>query len=375
MLRRKVLRIALAPAALLGVPLPAAPSSDALAGTALPASPYPPALPGTTLRFPRDFGAHPAYRTEWWYLTGWLRAQGRELGVQLTFFRSRTRHDEANPSRFAPTQLVFAHAALAIDGERRLRHAQRAARAGFGLASASQQDTDLKLGDWRLRRSPADRYLARIDTDDFALDLAFSPEAAPFLQGDRGFSRKGPRPKQASHYYSRPRLRVSGRLRIGAAQGKDAPGWIPIEPGSLAWLDHEWSSEILDSEAQGWDWVGLNLDDGSALMAFRIRRRDGGVLWSHARWAGSPQAAAAPRFKPLRHWRSARSGASYPVSMRVTVGARELRLEPIFDDQELDTRGSTGTIYWEGAVRVFEQQRQVGRGYLELTGYAGGLRL
>ena len=107
-----------------------------------------------------------------------------------------------------------------------------------------------------------------------------------------------------------------------------------------------------------------------------IRRRDGGELWSHARWIGSPAPAPAPRFEALREWRSARSGGRYPVAMRLTVGDRRLRLEPMFDDQELDARSSTGTIYWEGAVRVYDEaDHEIGRGYLELTGYAGALRL
>ncbi len=334
---------------------------------------YPPVLPGRPLRFPRDFGAHPPWRTEWWYVTGWIEAGGRALGLQLTFFRSRTGHSDDNPSRFAPTQLLLGHAALAVQGETRLRHAQRAVRAGLGLAGFSEDDTEVAIGDWSLRRRPDDRYEARIAARDFAFTLLLEPPGPPVLQGDAGFSRKGPLPRQASHYYSRPQLRTSGRLWLDAPQ--DSAG-LPLN--GRAWLDHEWSSEILDSTASGWDWVGLNLDDGSALMAFRIRGRDGSVRWSHARWIGADgqpdPATPEPGFEPLRHWRSARSGARYPVAMTLTVGARQLRLEPLFDDQELDARASTGTIYWEGAMRVFEDQREVGKGYLELTGYAAALR-
>ena len=330
---------------------------------------YPPVVRGRTLAFPRDFGAHPDYRTEWWYLTGWLRAGERELGVQVTFFRSRTGHDDRNPSRFAPKQLVLAHAAIALEGEARLRHDQRAARAGFGLAFASEDDTEVFVDGWELVRGPDDRYRARIEARDFGIALGFTPRTAPVLQGDAGFSRKGPLPEQASYYYSRPQLAVEGSVRLGAGDA------APLQAAGVAWLDHEWSSELLDARAAGWDWGGLNLDDGSALMAFRIRSREGDVLWSHARWLAGTGDAAEPRFEPLRHWRSLRSGASYPVQMRVVVGPRVLELHPLFDDQELDTRASTGTIYWEGAVRVHENGRRVGRGYLELTGYAGPVRL
>jgi predicted secreted hydrolase len=333
--------------------------------------PWPQVLPGQPLVFPRDHGAHPDFRTEWWYITGWLQARAeRAIGVQITFFRSRTRHDRRNPSRFAPVQLLFAHGALASPERGRLAHAERSARAGFGLATYSERDLELAIGDWRLWRTPEDRIAARLHDPAFDLDLLFSPVGPPVLQGEAGFSRKGPEPTQASWYYSRPQLVVSGRIR-----GPDrSPG---REVTGRAWLDHEWSSEILDRQAAGWDWVGLNFDNGSALMAFRIRRRDGGVLWSHARWivSGKPTSTPSPEFTPLRLWRSPRTDASWPVAMRLRVGSRLLQLEPLFDDQEIDASASTGTVYWEGAVRVLEAGRQVGAGYLELTGYAGSLSL
>jgi predicted secreted hydrolase len=198
------------------------------------------------------------------------------------------------------------------------------------------------------------------------------PDRAPLLQGERGYSRKGPGPEQASYYYSRPQLSVMGRVRSPSGE------WSVSGRG---WFDHEWSSEILDPRAAGWDWVGLNLDDGSALMAFRIRLRDAhpqaAPLWSTSRWQRPDLSTidSEPAFTPLRHWRSARSGAVYPVAMRLDVAGRALELVPLLDDQELDSRSSTGTIYWEGAVVVREAGRAIGRGYLELTGYAAPLRL
>jgi len=367
--RRRVL-------ALLGAGLAA---SRARAAPADDGSSYPAVVPGVRLAFPRDHGAHPAYRTEWWYLTGWLRRldgarRGEPLGVQVTFFRSRTRHAADNPSRFAPTQLLLAHAALAVPGRARLLHAQRAAREGFGLASAATHDTAVGIGGWSLARMPDDRYRARVDDRDLAVTLEFAPRTPPVAQGDDGFSRKGPKATQASYYYSRPQLPATGTVALGGET---------VRVAGVAWLDHEWSSEILDASSDGWDWAGLNFDDGSALVAFRIRRRDGGVLWSYARWIDAGGAAStsppggdvAPRFAPDRNWTSPRTGARYPVAMTIAVGARTLALEPLFDDQELDARASTGTVYWEGAVRVVEAGREVGRGYLELTGYAGALRM
>ncbi|HMS80627.1 MAG TPA: lipocalin-like domain-containing protein, partial [Burkholderiaceae bacterium] len=143
-------------------------------------------------------------------------------------------------------------------------------------ADTGDTPAGLGAGDaaWRLRRDAAtDRSRARIAAPDFAFDLELDPAAPPLLQGDAGFSRKGPRESQASRYYSRPQVRVTGRLQVGGAGGAVS---------GRAWFDHEWSTEILDGDAVGWDWTGLNLDDGGALMAFRIRRRDGGVAWADA---------------------------------------------------------------------------------------------
>ena len=335
-----------------------------------------PVLREPPMRFPHDFGAHPGHRTEWWYVTGWLAREGAEdAGFQITFFRSRTAHPAGNPSRFAPTQLVLAHAALALPERARLLHAERAARAGAGLALVEVGDTRVRLGTgaeaWRLERDAAtDRYRAVIETREFGMTLDLDPGAPPLLQGEAGYSRKGSGERQASRYYSRPQLAVTGRIRVGEAAARPVNG--------RAWFDHEWSSEILDERTAGWDWTGLNLDDGGALMAFRLRNRDGTDTWRDATLRagrdGPVRTGLAPVFEPLRHWRSSRSGARWPVQMRLQVAGRDLVLRPLFDDQELDARGSTGTTYWEGAVTAFEGEQRIGRGYLELTGYAGAIR-
>lgn len=341
-----------------------------LAGTPAQAGDYPDMRPGHRLAFPADHGSHPAFRTEWWYVTAWLTDEaGREFGVQITFFRSRPRVAEDVPGAFAPKQLVFAHAALAEPGHGRLRHDQRAARAGFGLAGAQEGDTDVHVGEWRLWRS-GEGYAARIGARDFRLDLELRPTQPLLLQGEAGYSRKGPQPGQASYYYSRPQLAVAGSVAVGARAFKVS---------GRAWLDHEWSSRMMMPGAVGWDWVGLNLRDGGALMAFRLRDRDGNTLWaggSHRDARGSLRILppAEVRFETLRRWRSPRSGADYPVAMRVTAGALSVEMVPLMDDQELDARASTGNIYWEGAVRARSGDADIGRGYLELTGYWRPLR-
>lgn len=344
---------------------------------------YPPVLPGVPLVFPRDHGAHPEFRIEWWYLTGWLQPSAggsdQAFGLQITFFRVRTGHPLQNPSRFSAAQLLFAHAALAEPGRGRLQQMEQAARPGFGLAQAALDDTALRLGRWSLVRGEDDRYEARIAGRGLALELSFTPPGPPILQGDGGFSPKGPQPQQASYYYSRPWLDAAGRVNGRPVRGK-------------AWFDHEWSSELLDPQAQGWDWAGLHLDDGRALMVFRIRDRQGGSLWTQSRWIEADELrtgrriegsaidgaseGVAPGFSPVRYWRSPRTGVLWPVAMAIRLGSQTLLLEPLLDDQELDTRAATGVLYWEGAVRVRDPAGlSIGRGYLELTGYGEALRI
>jgi predicted secreted hydrolase len=332
---------------------------------------FAPVLPGYSLQFPHDFGSHPAYRTEWWYVTGWLTSADHEtLGFQITFFRTRPDWNEPNPSAFAPKELLIAHCALSDPAHGRLWNDQRVRRADPQLAFAAESDTRVRIDDWHLERA-ADGYRAQAQAAQFALDLQLAPTQAPMRNGDGGFSQKGPAPLAASYYYSEPHLRVSGRV------------WRQqhsVAVSGEAWLDHEWSSEYLDPSAVGWDWIGLNLDDGGAVMAFRMRDAEGRSRWSAAsvRAPGGEVrtfSGGDVDFTALRTWHSPHTGADYPVSFRVRIGERQFTLVPLMDDQENDTRLSSGAVYWEGAVRASEQQRPVGRGYLELTGYERPLSL
>jgi predicted secreted hydrolase len=332
---------------------------------------YAPVVRGRSIRFPDDEGSHPDFRTEWWYVTGWLEREAHApLGFQITFFRTRPGIDERNPSAFTARQVLIAHAALSDAARGRLLHDQRVARAAFGLAGASPGSTKVWIDDWSLTQD-AKVYRARIPAGDFALDLAFTQTQPPLLQGDGGYSRKGPHPESASHYYSVPHLAVTGAIQES--------GKRTSVTGS-AWLDHEWSSSYMDEHAAGWDWIGINLEDGGALMAFRMRDSKGGKVWAggaHRDARGMPRAftPAEVDFIPLRGWRSPRTGATYPVAWRVRAGTLELTLEPLMDDQESDSRASVGTVYWEGAVRALRDGTPVGRGYLELTGYWKPMRL
>jgi predicted secreted hydrolase len=334
---------------------------------------FAPVTPGRPLVFPADYGAHPDYRTEWWYATGWLRTQdGKPLGFQVTFFRSRTETDPANPSAFAPRQLIIGHAALSDPALGHLVHDQRSARAGFGLAYANTGTTDVKLDDWSMRREPDGRYRVAVRAGELSFTLSLTPTQPLMPQGAAGYSQKGPQASHASYYYSEPHLRVIGEVSYHGARAEAVTG--------SAWLDHEWSSQVLDANAAGWDWTGVNLDDGGALMAFRIRARDGSTLWAYAAWrdAAGRVIQYGPdqvRFAPQRTWTSPRTNAAYPVAMLLTTGATAWRIEPLQPDQELDSRRSTGAVYWEGAVTVRRDGRPAGRGYLELTGYAAAMKL
>ncbi len=337
------------------------------------------------LVFPRDHGAHPAFGIEWWYVTGWLRRSAGAhdetppYGFQLTFFRSRTGLARHLDSRFAARQLLFAHAALSDVAARRLVHAERLARWNEDprapQAAASLDDTRVHIAGWRLERGRDGVYAARWADDGagLALELSLAPTQPLLPQGEAGFSRKGPHRGNASHYYSQVQLEARGALTRGrqraAVEGR-------------AWLDHEWSGSLMPEGAVGWDWIGMNLDDGGALTAFRLRDAQGGAVWSGGSWR---DAAGALRvfgdgectFEALQHWTSAATRARYGVRWRVRCPAGTFEVRALFDAQELDSRGTTGTVYWEGLSSLHRAHDgvRVGFGYLEMTGYAAPLRL
>jgi len=335
------------------------------------------------LDFPVDLGSHPDTAIEWWYLTGQLSAGTRGFGFQLTFFRSHVPVTQGMRSGFAAKQLIFAHTAVTDVAGKRLLHDQRIARASghpdVDLAVANTHDTDVQLGHWSLKRE-ASSYRAQVQATDFSFQLSLQETQAMLLQGDQGWSRKGPDATQASYYYSLPHLAASGQLQL---DGKT------FTVQGLAWLDHEWSQSLKHPDAVGWDWIGMNLQDGSALTAFRLRNQVGEALWAggsfRSQGASSPEALepTAVRFIPLRHWTSPASNTSYPVEWAVeitrhggTPNTTRYRVKAVIDNQELDSRQSTGAIYWEGLSELFDNQGHLlGRGYLEMTGYASPLKL
>jgi predicted secreted hydrolase len=325
------------------------------------------------LQFPRDLGSHPDFAIEWWYVTGRLLSGQREFGFQLTFFRSRVAATQGMTSAFAAKQLIFAHAAVTDVAGRKFRHDQRIAREGFEVAQANLLDTGVKLRGWSLQHA-ASRYRLYAASSDFQLDLSLREGQPLLLQGDHGRSRKGPQESQFSFYYSLPQLQVSGTLGLGAQA-------LPVQ--GTAWLDHEWSQALLDPSAVGWDWIGINLLDGSALTAFQLRDKAGRAIWDGGSFR-SPAMGAAPQvfqrgavvFEAVRHWTSPLTRASYPVQWSVQTPVDRYTVKAVLEAQELDSRSSTGAVYWEGLSQVFDSHdRLVGHGYLEMTGYAGALRL
>ncbi len=336
------------------------------------------------LRFPRDHGTHNATHTEWWYLTGHAQdAAGRPFGFQVTFFRSRVDAAQSLPGRLAARQLLFAHAAITDVQGGQLHHDQRIARwtgsppaQREGGVWASDQDLHVVLRDWSLQRLPNGGYGVQVRSNGLAMALRAQADQALLLQGEAGFSRKGPQPAQASFYVSHPQLAVQGRLRLGGQS---------FAVNARAWLDHEWSQALLHPDAVGWDWIGMNLDDGGCLTAFRLRRADGSALWAGGSWRPAREAQRtgaqhfAPDdvvFEPRRFWTSPRTRARYPVEWSVRTPAGRHTVRAVIDPQELDSRQSTGTVYWEGLSDLLDERGQrVGRGYLEMTGYAQRLVL
>lgn len=331
---------------------------------------YPAASRGTRLAFPRDHGAHPQFRTEWWYVTGALDTPQADMGFQLTFFRSRPGIAEDLDSPIAASQILFAHAAVTRPGDR-LLHAERAGRANLG-AGYSAADCDVHIGPWQMQRHGAgaeEHFRLKVQDAAFGFDLLLTPTQPLLLQGEGGWSQKGPRPALASHYVSWPQLLVAGSLTLDGKR-QAATGH--------AWFDHEWSSEVLDTGSVGWDWLGINLDDGGALMAFRIRNAASDTLYAHAALrdvAGrlTQFGTKEVSFTPRGRWTSPRNGAQYPLHMEIRCGPHRIETAPVLDDQEISARRPLPVSYWEGLVAI--RGTLAGRGYLELTGYADALTL
>ena len=333
--------------------------------------------------FPQDHGPHNDFQTEWWYYTGNLQTRdGRRFGYQLTFFRRALLPLELIPPRassWATSQVYMAHFALSdIDGQN-YQAFERLSRGAVGLAGAQSEPFQVWLEDWRVEQTadnplacaaPCDYHLTSAQ-GDVRLDLALKDLKGPVLQGDQGYSPKGSGPGQASYYYSLTRLKTSGTIEV-AGQVFSVDG--------LSWMDHEFSTSALSRNQVGWDWFSIQMDDGSELMVFQIRRSDGSVdpfsSGTFVRPDGSTLHLGLDDFdlEVGADWKSQASGAIYPAAWRLNVPSLGLRLqiEPLMANQELNL----SYAYWEGAVTVAGNlggEVVTGKGYVELTGYSGSM--
>jgi predicted secreted hydrolase len=334
------------------------------------------ALPGRKLAFPADHYAHPDYRTEWWYYTGHLRgAGGKRYGYQATFFRFGLR-DRQSGWEEQPnfTDLYMAHFALSDFARKSFRFRERINRGQGDKAGAETQRYYVWNEDWRVQAN-GKRHEIFIKDRDTTLRLALEALKPPVLHGDKGHSQKGDGEGHASYYYSLTRMETAGELIV---EGKKE------NVRGFSWMDHEFGSDQLGPEQVGWDWFSIQLDNNVELMLYLLRRTDGSVdsFSSGTLVAADGETIHLPRrefrVQALDHWKSAASGATYPIKWKVSVPAQELELEivPPFPEQELITSRSTRVTYWEGAVDVrgtFKQRAVAGQGYVEMTGYAGKL--
>jgi predicted secreted hydrolase len=330
--------------------------------------------------FPQDQGPHDDFRTEWWYYTGSLTADtGERFGYQLTFFRRALLPPAARaarPSDWAADQVYMAHFAL-TDVSGGAHHSfERLERGAARLAGAQADPYRVWLDDWSVEEiaggsngSPA---RLRATSDDISLDLTLRDLKGPILQGDGGYSRKGPEPGNASTYYSLPRIATSGTVSVDGRT---------FTVDGLSWMDHEFSTSALGADQAGWDWFSLQLDNDYELMLFRLRRADGSLDGFSSGTLIAPDGTTRTlgpgdfTVEPSGRWRSPRTGATYPAGWTLTVPAADLGLTitPRLADQEMNV----SYTYWEGAVAAegtMAGKPVSGGGYVELTGYAGSMQ-
>jgi predicted secreted hydrolase len=330
-------------------------------------------LPGWKYEFPRDHFAHPEFKTEWWYFTGNLVAEdGREFGFQLTFFRQGVRRGQKGDTRFAVDDIKLAHFAVTDISGKKFRFAQKVSRGSFGEAGFSDGERIAWIDDWTLRLDGPGRFRLEARDKDFALALDLRAAKEPVFHGENGVSQKSAGEGRASHYYSFTRLAAEGTVTLGGREIA-VKGW--------SWFDQEWATNQLTENQTGWDWLSLQFEDNTELMLFQIRLKDGGRdPFSHGTWIDADGKAYPVKNEdfdlvPGRVWRSGESGGDYPVewTLRIPELDLELKVTAAMDAQELILQPIS---YWEGSVRgegTRDGQAVRGRGYLEMTGYAGGL--
>ncbi len=331
-------------------------------------------VPGD-VAFPRDLGPHNDYQTEWWYYTGNLEAQnGDQFGYQFTIFRRALAPpdelispDQASPWR--GNQVYLAHFTVSDIEANEFYVAERFSREADGLAGAQAEPYRVWLEDWSVEEVAPNQVRMQAQTDEVALDLILQQTLPPILHGDGGLSVKGPEPGNASYYYSIIQQETEGTVTV-QGQVQEVTG--------LSWKDHEYSTSALSPGSSGWDWFSLQFDDGSALMLFQIRRDDGTLQPASSGSFIYPDGTVQHldlddwQLEVLGYWVSPTSDGRYPAEWRLQVPEVDLQIEgrPLMANQELNV----SSTYWEGAVSFAGSRmgRPInGRGYIEMTGYAG----
>ncbi len=333
------------------------------------------ALVPNNVEFPRDLGPHEAYQTEWWYYTGNLETDsGRPFGYQFTIFRRSLLPDEEmvlpdDPSAWRSNQIYLAHFTISDIEAGQFYPAERFSREGDGLAGAQAEPYRVWLENWSAEQVAPGQVRIQAETDEAALDLLLQETLPPILHGDGGLSQKGLEVGNASYYYSIVQQATTGEVTVAGES---------FAVSGRSWKDHEYSTSALSPGSIGWDWFSLQLDDGSALMLFQIRREDGTLEPASSGTFIYPDGTTEPislgdwELEVLDSWTSPTSGGEYPVAWQLSLPEIDLSLqgEALMDNQELNV----STVYWEGAVK-FQGEREgqpvEAAGYIEMTGYAG----
>jgi predicted secreted hydrolase len=339
--------------------------------------------PGNTFAFPKDHGSHPEFKVEWWYFTGHLWGPKNErYGFQFTFFRRAGTpvSDSKEPisERFQTREIHLLHLALLDVNSGKFIHSERMARAGWETESRVG-NFDVRFGDTRAQMDDTDAQTISLSArirNEASFNLKLRPKKPLVIFGENGISRKGDSPTAASWYLTYPRLEAAGTIVQGGVE-------TPVK--GQVWMDHEISSSQLTPDQSGWDWAGIQLDDGREIMSYRLRRKDGttdpasSLVWVEKSGELTHKNAKEFQWEQGGKWKSPHSGAAYPLPAIIKTtdpsSGKELtlRLEPLLLDQELKSQ-LTGIPYWEGACQVIQDGKPVGSAYLELTGYAGSLQ-
>jgi predicted secreted hydrolase len=307
------------------------------------------------IELPRDDAPH-ANLTEWWYVSGHLQtAEGDPFGFEFALFQSVR---AGAPPGYA------AHFAVTDIGRQRFRYGERTEVADvFETLPAQPTGLNLSVDGWTLRGVPGG-FSISAGLDTVALQVELIPTKPAAVHNESGildFS-----PYGWSYYYSYTRAAVRGVLLDNG---------LPRPVTGTAWIDHQWG-DFISVTSGGWDWYSVHLVDGRDFTASVVRDEFGSTVFRYGTLVGpagetTHLSAADVDIRATGRWTSPHTGVVYPSGWTISVPAEDLRLrlEPVLRDQELDTRASTGVVYWEGAVQVSGDGGVAGLGYVELTGY------